>query len=135
MAYRFHAGLLKAYAAAAQAAATFLSSQSQFPRAASAVQAAEQLMDNPVHAFAAASYFLVRLGNNLVQLVPSNELLSAHSLLQDVTVPAAKLAMALARGYACDNCFGDTVMSPVLAATSFFVVAAVSGQAGKPREQ
>lgn len=85
-------------------------------------------MDNPVHAFAAASYFLVRLGNNLVQLVPSNELLSAHSLLQDVTVPAAKLAMALARCYARDNFFG--VMSPVLAATSFFVVAAVSGQAG-----
>jgi hypothetical protein len=135
MACRFPAGLLKAYAAVAQAAATFLGSNPQFPRAASALQAAEQLKDNPVHVFAAASYFLVRLGNSLVQLVPSNELLSAHSPLQDIPVPAAALAMALGRAYACDAVFGATVMSPVLAATSYFVVAAVSGQAGKPRKE
>jgi hypothetical protein len=72
------------------------------------------------------------LWNTLVQLVPSNQLLSAQSPLHDITGPAATLAMALARAYACDTVFGATVMWQVLAASGFFVVAAVSGQAGGP---
>jgi hypothetical protein len=131
----FRAGLLKAYAAAAQTAADFFSSNPQLPRAseaAAALQAADQLLDHPAHVFAAASNFLMLLGNTLVQLVPSNQLLSAQSLLQDTTVPAATLAMALARAYACDAVFVATVMWQVLAASGFFVGAAVSGQAGRP---
>ena len=74
--------------------------------------------------------FLLRLGHTLMQLVPHTELLSADSLLQDITVPAATLAMALSRAYACDSVFGAIVMTHVLAASGFFVIGALSGQAG-----
>jgi hypothetical protein len=74
--------------------------------------------------------FLLRLGHTLMQLVPHTELLSADSLLQDIIVPAATLAMALSRAYACDKVFSAIVMTHVLAASGFFLIGAVSGQAG-----
>ena len=73
----------------------------------------------------------MRLGNNLMQLVPHTELLSAQSPLQDILVPVATLGMGLGRAYACDSVFGATVMQPVLEASGLFAVASVSGEAGR----
>lgn len=130
-----HAGLLDAFAAAAQAAAKFLADDSQPPRSnptASAQEAALLLFNNPAHVFAAASTSLLQLWNTLVHFMPAKELLSAQSLLQDTALPAATLAVALARAYAGDKVFCASVMWPVLAASCSLAVAAATGPAGMP---
>jgi hypothetical protein len=89
-----------------------------------------QLFDNPAHVFAAASNSLLQLWNTLVDFMPAPDLLSAHSLLQDAAVPAAALAMGLARAYAGDDVFCATVMYTVLAASRVFAHAAAANPEG-----
>jgi hypothetical protein len=87
-------------------------------------------MNDPAHMFAAASNSLLLLWNAFVQLMPTKELLSAHSLLRDTALPAVQLAMALARAYAGDKVFCSTVMPQVLAASCAFTSAGSPGTTG-----
>jgi hypothetical protein len=89
-----------------------------------------QLSDNPAHVFAAASSSLLQLWNILVDFLPAAELLSLQSLLQDAAVPAATLAMALARAYAGDSVFCATVTYTVLATSRCFAHAAAASFEG-----
>lgn len=127
------AGLLKAYAAAAQAVVSFLSNNPQLPRASQTAAALHvQLMGKSAHMLASAGNAMLLLWNSLMLLMPTTQLLSAQSLLLDSALPTATLAMALARAYASDEVFCGTVMWQVLGASCTLAAAAASGKAGRP---
>lgn len=122
---RVPAGLLKAISVAATAAAPLINTkQQQLPRG-DPTQATTpvvlQLMNNPLHLFAAASNALILLWDTIADLVPVAELLPADSIMLDSAVPAASLAMALARAYAGRREFCAPVMYTVLTAALNFV--------------
>jgi hypothetical protein len=62
-------------------------------------QAVLQVMNNPLHLFAAASNVVLLLWDTVADLTPVAQLLPAGSMLLDSAVPAASLAMTLARAY------------------------------------
>jgi hypothetical protein len=125
------AGLLKAITTAATAAARLIRTKTpQLPHSdpnQSAEQALLQVMDNPLHVFAAASNSLLVLWDTVADLTPIAELLPARSPLLGSAVPAASLAMALARAYAADKAFCGPVTYHVLSASLMFARASVSG--------
>jgi hypothetical protein len=128
------AGLLEAYSAAVQAAASFLSASPQLPRSNSSPQPDQtisQLMDNSVHLIMGASNTLLLLWNTIADLMLDPELLSDGSILQDSAVPSASLAMVLARAYAGDHVFCAPVMYHVLATALMLARAAVAAPPDK----
>lgn len=128
-------GLLRAYLAAAGAAAKFFNSNLTIPRLAQGApqqQVVAHLLHDPVQLLAAASTAMLGMWCSVAGFMPAIDLMQPQSLVLDTVVPSAALAMALARAYAGDKTFAAPALVAVLKASMLLGRAAVPAPDSPP---